>query len=100
MWRQNEDASGGTRQSGPASREVCGHAELVRLERLERIERELAELERELRRHLASWDYAFSMGSRRGGAGDHPRFAAAREHADDLATRRRDLRALIAEHRL
>jgi hypothetical protein len=97
MWRQNEDASGGIRQSGPASREVCGHAEL---ERLERLERELAELERELRRHLASWDYAFSMGSRRGGAGDYPRFAAARERADDLATRRRDLRALIAEHRL
>jgi hypothetical protein len=63
------------------------------------LERELAETEGQLRRHLASWDYAFAMGSRRDGAADHPRFAAARGRADELRTRRRDLRALIAEHR-
>jgi hypothetical protein len=88
MWRQNDDAAAAIGESGPESGHVTGNADL------ERLEVELAELERELRGHLAS------SGSRHGGAGDDPRFAAARERADDLATRRRDLRALIAEHRL
>ena len=65
---------------------------------LETLRSQLAAAEAELRAHMASWDYAFAMGSSRDGASNHPRHRETREHTDVLAGRCRDLRARIAEH--
>ena len=59
---------------------------------------ELARAEAELRAHMASWEYAFAMGSSRDGAGDHPVHRRTRERTESLVTRCGDLRARLAEH--
>ena len=59
---------------------------------------ELSAAERELRDHLASWEYAFAMGDTRHGGGGHPRHLATHERTRALVTRRDDLRARLAEH--
>jgi hypothetical protein len=38
----------------------------------EKLRSELASAEAELRRHMASWEYAFAMGSSCHGQGEHP----------------------------
>jgi hypothetical protein len=49
---------------------------------------------------MASWEYAFAMGSSRDGASEHPKHAATRARTEELTRRCRDLRALLAEHEL
>ena len=65
---------------------------------VERIKSELAAAEAELRAHMASWEYAFAMGSTADGGRDHPKHRETREHTERLMIRCRDLRARLAEH--
>ncbi len=64
------------------------------------VKSELATVEAELRAHMASWEYAFAMGSSVDGGRDHPKHQQTREHTEQLLIRRRDLRARLAEHEL
>ena len=61
----------------------------------ERLKQELADTQRELKTHMASWEYAFAYGAR---SNDHPKHAATRQRTEELRRRIRDLKALIAEH--
>lgn len=61
---------------------------------------ELGDAEAALHAHMASWEYAFAMGSNRDGASNHPMHRETRELTDTLVTRCRDLRARLAEHEL
>lgn len=65
---------------------------------LELLKSELAVAEDELRAHMASWAYAFAMGSSADGGREHPIHRKTREHTERLVTRCRDLRARVAEH--
>jgi len=67
---------------------------------LDRLKAELASAEAELREHMASWDYAFAMGSSRDGATNHPLHRKTRERTEELTIRCRDLRARVAEHQM
>ena len=67
---------------------------------LERLKSELATAEAELRAHMASWEYAFAMGSSVDGGRDHPKHQRTRERTEQLLIRDRDLRARLAEHEL
>jgi hypothetical protein len=67
---------------------------------LELLKNELAAAEAELRAHMASWEYAFAMGSSRDGGSNHPLHRQTRERTEHLATRYRDLRARVAEHEI
>jgi hypothetical protein len=62
-----------------------------------RLRAELATVEAELREHMASWDYAFAMGSSRDGGSEHPRHWATRARTDALRRRRAELRARLSE---
>ena len=66
----------------------------------ELIRNELASAEAELRAHMASWDYAFAMGSSADGGSEHPKHRETRERTEQLVIRCRDLRARLAEHDL
>lgn len=66
----------------------------------EQLRADLAEAEAALRAHMASWEYAFAMGSSRGGGREHPRHAQTRARTEELTRRVRDLRARLAEHDL
>ena len=61
---------------------------------------QLAAANAELKAHMASWEYAFAMGSGRDGGRNHPMHAATRARTDALERRCRDLRALVAEHEI
>jgi hypothetical protein len=65
---------------------------------LELLKTELAAAEAELRAHMASWEYAFAMGSSADGGSDHPKHRETRARTERLVTRCRDLRARLAEH--
>jgi hypothetical protein len=65
---------------------------------LELLKSELAAAEAELRAHMASWEYAFAMGSGADGGRDHPKHSETREETERLLIRCRDLRARVAEH--
>ncbi len=65
---------------------------------LELLTSELAAAEAELRAHMASWEYAFAMGSGADGGNDHPKHRETRERTERLVIRCRDLRARVAEH--
>ena len=65
---------------------------------IEQLKAELAAAEAELRAHMASWEYAFAMGSSADGASGHPRHRKTRERTERLIIRCRDLRARVAEH--
>jgi hypothetical protein len=67
---------------------------------LNRLSAELAEANAELTAHMASWEYAFAMGSGREGAFQHPKHAATRACTEQLMTRCRDLRAQLSEHQI
>ena len=67
---------------------------------IEALKEELAEADAALKAHMASWDYAFAMGSSRDGAAGHPRHAATRARTAELTTRVKDLKARLAEHEL
>ncbi len=66
----------------------------------ERLKAELRAASAELKAHMASWEYAFAMGSGREGAFNHPMHAETRARSDRLVARYRDLRALVGEHEL
>jgi hypothetical protein len=66
----------------------------------ERLKAELTVASAELTAHMASWEYAFAMGSGSEGAFNHPMHAATRARGDRLTTRYRDLRAMVGEHEL
>jgi hypothetical protein len=66
----------------------------------ERLRAELVAAEAELKRHMASWEYAFAMGGSCHGGGEHPRHWATRAHTEQLLRRCRELRARLAEHRV
>jgi hypothetical protein len=63
----------------------------------EQLQQQLEEATRELKAHMASWEYAFAHGAR---SNDHPQHAATREHTEALRNRVKDLRARLAEHEL
>ena len=63
----------------------------------ERLETELGQATAELEAHMASWEYAFAMGSSRGGGGEHPLHWATRARTEELMARCRVLRARLAE---
>jgi hypothetical protein len=65
---------------------------------MERLRAELVAAEAELKRHMASWEYAFAMGSSCHGQGEHPTHWATRAVTERLVARCRDLRARLAEH--
>jgi hypothetical protein len=67
---------------------------------LELLRTELAAAEAELRDHMATWEYAFAMGSSQDGAGNHPLHRQTRERTEELAIRCRNLRARLAEHQV
>jgi hypothetical protein len=64
----------------------------------ERLERELAEARAELKAHMASWEYAYAMGSGRGGGREHPLHWATRARTEELMARCRELRAQLADY--
>jgi hypothetical protein len=47
---------------------------------------------------MASWEYAFAMGSSADGGRDHPKHQETRDRTERLVMRCRDLRARLAEH--
>ena len=61
---------------------------------------QLAAADAELKAHMASWEYAFAMGSGRDGGRNHPLHEATRARTDELLRRCRDLRALVSEHEI
>ena len=65
---------------------------------LELLKTELAAAEAELQAHMASWEYAFAMGSSADGGRDHPKHRETRDRTERLVIRCRDLRARLAEH--
>jgi hypothetical protein len=65
---------------------------------LELLKSELAAAEAELQAHMASWEYAFAMGSRADGGSGHPKHRETRARTERLVIRCRDLRARVAEH--
>ena len=67
---------------------------------VELLRSELATAEAELRAHMASWEYAFAMGSSVDGGSNHPKHRETRERTERLLIRCRDLRARLAEHEL
>lgn len=66
----------------------------------ERLKAEMDAASAELTAHMASWEYAFAMGSARDGAQNHPLHAETRARTERLIARYRDLRALLTEHQL
>jgi len=67
---------------------------------VQELRRRLQESEAELREHMASWEYAYAMGSSRHGATDHPVLERARAKARRLQRRCGELAAQLAEHDL
>ncbi len=61
---------------------------------------ELASATAELKAHMASWEYAFSMASGHYGGRNHPTHCDTRALTERLTIRCRDLRAQVAEHEL
>jgi hypothetical protein len=67
---------------------------------LDRLNAELAAADAELTAHMASWEYAFAMGSGREGARRHPKHVATQACTEQLMGRCRHLRAQLSEHQL
>jgi hypothetical protein len=65
---------------------------------VERLRAELAEADRELRAHMASWEYAFAMAAGPNGGREHPAHWVTRARTEELLSRRRALAARLAEH--
>jgi hypothetical protein len=68
-------------------------------------QRELLEIEldgatAELKAHMATWEYAFSMAGGCHGGRDHPLNWATQSRTEALNTRCRNLRARLLEHKL
>lgn len=65
--------------------------------RMDDLRSELEQARAELSAHMASWEYAFAMGSSRHGGGEHPTYWLTRARTDELRARCRELEARIAE---
>ena len=63
----------------------------------ERLIAELDAANAELRAHMASWEYAFAMGSSHHGGSEHPSHWLTRDRTERLRARCRELRAQLAE---
>jgi hypothetical protein len=68
--------------------------------RLESLREELALAKADLTAHMASWEYAYAMGSTRHDGGNHPFHVATRDRTAQLAQRVNDLKARLAEFEL
>lgn len=66
----------------------------------EQLKADLADANAELKEHMASWEYAFAMGSSRDGARNHPTHWATQARTDRLMARCRALRARLEEYEL
>ena len=64
----------------------------------EQLESELESATAELRAHLASWEYAFSMAGGCHGGREHPSHWITRARTEALRTRCHHLEARLAEH--
>jgi hypothetical protein len=64
----------------------------------ERLRDELDAATKELKAHMASWEYAYAHAGGPNGGADHPVHARTRERTAELQRRVRDLRARLAEH--
>ncbi len=64
----------------------------------EHLELELKRARAELKAHLASWEYAYSMAAGCHGGREHPVHWLTRARTDELHTRCEALRARLAEH--
>jgi len=64
---------------------------------MDELEAQLEQALAELRRHLASWPYAFAMAAGCNGGREHPALRDVRDENERLRARCRDLRARIAE---
>jgi len=66
----------------------------------EQLEIELARATAELRAHMATWEYAFSMAGACHGGRDHPQHWVTQSRTELLAARCRNLRARLREHQV
>jgi hypothetical protein len=66
----------------------------------DKIHADLIDAQAALRSHMATWEYAFAMGSSCHGATAHPQLRSARAKTERLQRRCDDLEALLAEYRL
>ena len=66
----------------------------------DRLREELDAATRELKAHMASWEYAYAHAGGPNSGAEHPKHAATRQRTEDLRTRVRDLKARLAEHEL
>jgi hypothetical protein len=66
----------------------------------QRLRAELQRASDELRAHMASWEYAFAMGSTRFEGSSHPTHWQTHARTAELQARVSDLRARLAEHEL
>jgi hypothetical protein len=64
---------------------------------IENLRRELANAQADLRAHLASWEYAYAMGSTLHDGGNHPLHVATRSRTDNLTMRVKELELLLEE---
>jgi hypothetical protein len=67
---------------------------------LQLLETELADATGELRAHMATWEYAFSMAGGCHGGGAHPVHWATQARTELLNARCQNLRARLREHKL
>lgn len=63
----------------------------------EQLRHQLNEATADLKAHMASWEYAFAMGSSRDGGSEHPLHWGTRARTEALLARCRDLRARLSE---
>jgi hypothetical protein len=70
----------------------------IGVEMADRLRVELDAARAELRRHLASWEYAFAMAGGCHGGREHPHHWATRARTDELRRRCVHLEARVAEH--
>jgi hypothetical protein len=63
----------------------------------ERIRAQLEAATAELKAHMASWEYAFAMGSSHHGGSEHPTHWLTRARTEELEARCRELRAQLAQ---
>jgi hypothetical protein len=66
----------------------------------EQLETELAGATAELKAHMATWEYAFSMAGGCQGGREHPLHWATQSRTEALNARCRNLRARLLEHKL
>jgi hypothetical protein len=66
----------------------------------DRLREQLDAATRELKVHMASWEYAYAHAGGPNGGADHPVHARTRAHTAELQQRVSDLRARLAEHEI